>query len=137
MTQQIPPYLDKRYPSQAYIHEKNAAHEYKNVVVQVVGMKQKKNPMIGMQTLRNMTQLKEANVLHVLQKKFPTEQVVFTIVIVQGDWLGNIISSASRINAINRIHKVYPILCHIPSSGPNLLIHRLSCSIHLRPRQIT
>ena len=138
MNQQMPPYFDKGYPPQASIHKtKMQLAKYKNVVMHVVGMKQKKNFMIVMQTLRNMKRLKEANALHVLQRKLPTEQVAFKIVIVQGDFLGNIISSASWSDAINRIHKVYPILCHIPSCGPNILIHRLAYSIHLRPCQIT
>ena len=111
--------------------------KYKNVVMHVVGMKQNNNSMIGMQTLRNTKRAKEANALHSLYAWFPTEQVAFTIVIVQVDWLGNIISPISRSDAINRIHIVYPILCHITSSGPNILSHRLACSINLYPRQIT
>ena len=75
---------------------------------------------------RNMKNLKEANALHVFWENSPIEQVAFTVGIAQGDWLGNIISLASWSNAINRIHKLYPILCHIPSSGPNILILRLA-----------
>ena len=53
--------------------------------------------MIGMYTLRNMKRLKEANALHVFKAKLPAEQAAFTIVIFQGDWLGNILLRPVRV----------------------------------------
>ena len=64
-------------------------------------------------------------------------QIAFTISIVQVDWRGNRISSASRSNEISRIQKVYPILCHIPSSGriyyitPPIYLDYANCEFYL------